>query len=227
VEKPDGLLSLYEISSELASMYLPDSIEYESVLRHRYWRQRGTGEDFDSWPLERQHEETEALMQADLERRTLKLCDKLVAAVRRGELVVRDADDWLPRELASHEAEPGAPSLRLAKVLVWEVDDWLESKGSFLRFLPDEKPESESVESSGEEELSRREAQVRYIAETVSALGFDPMAIPDGGKAKTRLKCKLEQPRLFTDAGFDEAWSVAVTQKRVRMAKHDLYAGRG
>lgn len=73
----------------------------------------------------------------------------------------------------------------------------------------------------------RREHQTETILAVCAALEFDPLKIPTGGKAKVRAAC-LTRPKLFTPAGFDDAWKAASKNGLIRMEDHEKFiAGRG
>jgi len=70
---------------------------------------------------------------------------------------------------------------------------------------------------------SRREQQIEMILAVITALNFEPLQIPDGGKAKIKKVC-LTRPRLFTDASFDHAWKEGIAIEYFRLANHDKYS---
>lgn len=76
--------------------------------------------------------------------------------------------------------------------------------------------------------LSKREKQIIAILDEVRALEYDPMSVPDGGKAILMRKCMTSRPDLF-GAGqdpFKEAWKEGVNQGRLRMANHHRYSSK-
>lgn len=82
---------------------------------------------------------------------------------------------------------------------------------------------SEKLESASQVELGRRDQQHETILAIIAALDFDPLKIPDGGKAKIRTAC-LTRPRIFTDSSFDHAWKAGVNANLLRMANHEKYS---
>lgn len=72
-------------------------------------------------------------------------------------------------------------------------------------------------------ELGRREYQHEIILAIIAALDFDPLQIPDGGKAKIKTAC-LTRPRIFTKASFDHAWKDGLRDGLFRLASHDKYS---
>jgi hypothetical protein len=70
--------------------------------------------------------------------------------------------------------------------------------------------------------LGRRKQQFEIILAVVAALEYEPLQIPDGGKAKIKTAC-LKRPALFTDSSFDHAWKQAVSDGLVRMENHDKF----
>lgn len=71
--------------------------------------------------------------------------------------------------------------------------------------------------------LGRREHQKITILAVIAALQYDPLKIPDGGKARVKTAC-LTRPELFTDAAFDHAWKTASGDGLIRMENHEKFA---
>ena len=64
--------------------------------------------------------------------------------------------------------------------------------------------------------------QIAAIEAAARSMGYaDPLNIPQGGKAKIRAECGK-----LTDAQFKRAWQAGVTEGKLRMAGHDVYARR-
>lgn len=74
---------------------------------------------------------------------------------------------------------------------------------------------------SATESIGRREIQHEIIMAVVVALGFDPLKIPDGGKAKIKAIC-LTRPRFFTPSSFDHAWKAGADL--FKMANHEKFS---
>lgn len=70
---------------------------------------------------------------------------------------------------------------------------------------------------------SRRSQQIEMIINVCRALGFDPTAIPTGGKKRIENEC-MRSAELFTRDGFLEAWKEAGRRGLVRMADHAKFA---
>lgn len=77
--------------------------------------------------------------------------------------------------------------------------------------------------SEGKEGGTLRARRIAFFVATAKALGYDPMAIPTGGKQSIKNAC-LSLPSLFTEASFDHAWKAA--GGHVRMADHAHFARR-
>lgn len=73
------------------------------------------------------------------------------------------------------------------------------------------------------ETTSRREQQIEIILVVIAALNFEPLKIPDGGKAEIRKAC-LNCSRLFTDASFDHAWKKGLDDGLFRLKNHKKYS---
>ena len=81
------------------------------------------------------------------------------------------------------------------------------------------------TEAPSEDTLGRREQQVKVILETATKLGYDPLAIPFGGKAKIKTQCE-EDEALFESTSFEHAWKEARKRELVRMVNTHKYAKR-
>lgn len=110
-------------------------------------------------------------------------------------------------------------------------DKWLEYFStvleiSQLEYSAIEKPSQEQRQENQKENplenISRREQQYKIILALIDALEYDPMKIPDGGKAKIKAICMTRG--LNTDSGFDHAWKAGVTGGLFRLANHDKFS---
>lgn len=70
--------------------------------------------------------------------------------------------------------------------------------------------------------LGKRDHQIEIILAVAAALEYEPLKIPDGGKAKIKSGC-ITRPALFTESSFTRAWQQAVDGKLVRMENHDKF----
>ncbi len=117
--------------------------------------------------------------------------------------------------------------------------EWAQSKGyeipEELKLLlaqpvSDFRRESEAQPTTYEFEkskpLGRREQQLFLITEVIVRLGYNPLAIPNGGKAKIKKICE-ENNSLFKETSFDHAWKEARRQGKVQMANHEEPTFRG
>lgn len=75
-------------------------------------------------------------------------------------------------------------------------------------------------------QTGRREKQILTIEETARALGYDPLDIPETGKAAIRSYCLQYHTRLFTPAGFAHAWKKANTQGRISISNKERYLAK-
>lgn len=71
--------------------------------------------------------------------------------------------------------------------------------------------------------FGRREQQHEIILAVIAALEYDPLQIPDGGKARIKKAC-LTRPRAFTDAGFNHAWVEGINAGLFRLANHEKFS---
>jgi hypothetical protein len=88
--------------------------------------------------------------------------------------------------------------------------------------LEEEAKFEEHDEEARPERLRRSKLQLEVILAVIKSLGFDPLSIPDGGKAKIKLIC-LTCSSLFTHSGFDHAWKKGLKANLFRMSSHDKY----
>jgi hypothetical protein len=88
-------------------------------------------------------------------------------------------------------------------------------------FTASENEPSENI--SDPEAMRRRELQIEIILAIIEALEFEPIKIPDGGKARIKTIC-LSRPRLFTPSSFDRAWQAGLSQDKFRLANHQKYS---
>ncbi len=86
---------------------------------------------------------------------------------------------------------------------------------------PTEAPIDELL-STPPENIRKRTQQHEMILAIIAALEFDPLQVPNGGKAKIKAVC-LTRPRFFTDASFDHAWKAGLSDDLFRMANHEKF----
>lgn len=82
-----------------------------------------------------------------------------------------------------------------------------------------------AMDTNGNVKPGRREKQQSAILEVIEELGYQAMAIPDGGKAKIK-SILLGRPQMFTPSGFDHAWHLGVEEKLFRLMNHDKFCKR-
>jgi hypothetical protein len=76
-------------------------------------------------------------------------------------------------------------------------------------------------EEPDEATIEKRIKEIVRVAK--DELRFNPLEIPDGGKASIKENC-LSNATLFTKATFDSAWKAARKRDLVKMKNHDKYA---
>lgn len=80
------------------------------------------------------------------------------------------------------------------------------------------------IEMGPEEELGRRDSQVRRIQQVIQEHDYENLLhLPFGAKKAIKQAC-LTDPKLFTPEGFRAAWNVGLKRGLFRMAGHDGYA---
>jgi len=70
-----------------------------------------------------------------------------------------------------------------------------------------------------------RPAQIEAIRKTAVGLGYNPLAIPNTGKAAIKKEC-LKDAKLFTDSGFDHAWKDASKQNVICIQNKEKFLPR-
>jgi hypothetical protein len=83
-------------------------------------------------------------------------------------------------------------------------------------------PTTEKSESLNANELGRRDQQHEIILAIIHALNFEPLHIPDGGKAKIKAIC-LKSPKSFTYASFDHAWKAGLEKNLFKLENADKF----
>ena len=114
------------------------------------------------------------------------------------------------------------------------VNKYLEEIESPFRYRVKEAVEdmgevSHVVAEPNQKTLSKLERQQQIILNAIKTKGFDPKAIPDGGKGTIKSICELENIDDLFNAGtaFDRAWKKGVEELIWRMEYHESYAPRG
>jgi hypothetical protein len=112
-----------------------------------------------------------------------------------------------------------------------EVLNWAEKKRLYInadllkewKAINQDSNALTKVSATDEESLGRREQQHEVILAVIAALKYDPLQIPNGGKAGIKKIC-LTCPRSFTDASFDHAWKRGVSAGLFKLANHNKYS---
>lgn len=126
--------------------------------------------------------------------------------------------------LESGEAYEAYNGTTLLEAIKSELTGYLDQ---LSRFAPNssQKDIVVSIETASRSQLTRRGQQHQQILDEIAALVFDPMAIPDGGKASIKKMC-LTYKTLFTDASFDHAWKDGLKRGIFRMKNHKSFGGK-
>lgn len=123
-----------------------------------------------------------------------------------------DPDDMINGNL-SHCTKKLKPS---------EWIEWAKSKGYTPYWLQESEYWSQESKLVTVVETGRRQEQFKIISEIINQLGYEKLAIPDGGKAKIKALC-LKKAGLFTMSGFDHAWKDGVHAELFKMKNHAKY----
>lgn len=102
------------------------------------------------------------------------------------------------------------------KVRLTEFAIWAQSNGWNI-------PKNFPQTSNSQIKQGRRKQQIEIIKNTIQKLCFDPLSIPDNGKAKIKEIC-LNQQHVFTDSGFEHAWKAGLKASFFRLANHNRYS---
>lgn len=73
------------------------------------------------------------------------------------------------------------------------------------------------------EKYGRREQQLHAIKELITEYEFNPLEIPNGGKAKIKAACDKIPGGLFTKDGFIRAWQKGLDKGLFKMKNHDKF----
>ena len=71
-----------------------------------------------------------------------------------------------------------------------------------------------------------RGAQIEAILEAAKSLEYNPLEIPEYGKAAIKKKCLHINGVLFTPSGFDHAWKAANKLKKISMKDKEKYLSK-
>ena len=83
-------------------------------------------------------------------------------------------------------------------------------------------PPRRETATASPKKLGRRNQQLEAILATIAKLGFEPLKIPNGCKAKIKTCC-LENKTLFTDAAFGHAWKAGLTKNLFKLENAQYY----
>ncbi len=138
---------------------------------------------------------------------------------------VKKYNDWLLYcDLAVH---PKPTPLKLFVDWALSKDfeiDWLDHAIEWGLYTPKQESE-EAVPPESVDKLGPRKQQLEIILAVIAALEFEPLQIPNGGKAKIKVIC-LTRPDVFTDSGFDHAWRVGLSAKLFKLGNHEKYSNK-
>lgn len=121
---------------------------------------------------------------------------------------------YSPQKLILINERPGDRELNFSPRVPYELLDVVMDG-----FIQKENSQNDDPNS---EMIGRRAQQLEIILAVIAALGFEPMEIPDGGKAKIKNAC-LTRPRIFTSNGFDHAWKAGLEKNLFRLENADKY----
>lgn len=118
-------------------------------------------------------------------------------------------------------------SVEPAYFLKWAKGKGYEIPEELVDLLDSPEMQPESVEESEPLEkdaipLNKTEQRLLAIKWVIHGLGYNPTAIPTGGKQIIKSAC-LKERNLFTDATFDNAWKVARRRELVKLLENDKF----
>ena len=142
------------------------------------------------------------------------------------------------KRLNQVEAQNGLKMLHVNQLIDWALEkniyinrELLGCKGKNNRnyIFPDINLKSNIPLMENEQEKedvpinpSRRDQQLQIMLVVITALDFDALQIPDGGKSKIKKVC-LTQPRIFTHDSFDHAWKAGLKKNIFKLKNSDKY----
>ena len=83
-------------------------------------------------------------------------------------------------------------------------------------------PPRHEVAAAIPKKQGRRDQQLKAILSTITELGFEPLKIPNGGKAKIKAEC-LKKSSLFTIASFGHASKAKITKNLFKLENAQYY----
>jgi hypothetical protein len=81
---------------------------------------------------------------------------------------------------------------------------------------------TKALDSAENEGKGKRNKQVNVILKAVINFEYDPLNIPEGGKAKIKKEC-LKNKSLFTESAFKRAWIESGRRGLIRMKDKEKY----
>ncbi len=75
-------------------------------------------------------------------------------------------------------------------------------------------------------QTGKREKQIQTIEATARALEYDPLDIPELGRAAIKAHCLEHHFGFFTESGFNHAWKEANRQRSISIHGKDRYLAR-
>lgn len=235
---------------ELQALYAP--IERECKQREGVESQQreacARDERYSQWARKSYWQKVEAVLlicdfdpKKGLTRKFSHLSEPLVySSAVSDDSRVWEIDDLLERSISvkeiSREAPPALFMAWCAKKNIVAPGGLLDAVAKFHPPKPPESialPESHSLDAADDDTLvltpikgSLLERRIQVIRVALAAKGWDPMCVEDKGKKEIMALCIATLPELFSKSTFPKAWQTAVTNKVVRMKKHDDYAKR-
>ena len=105
---------------------------------------------------------------------------------------------------------------------------WLEARKQLLPVKPpwtsqeDFNDISINNQAASQVKYGPRKQQHEIILAVIAILEFEPLKIPDGGKAKIKAIC-LKSPKSFTHASFDHAWKAGLGKNLFKLENAEKY----
>jgi len=202
------------------------------------------------WPTELSPNQIAALMAKGWNKEHLQdYRDKksLVSeAIKKGWLLVRTEEHHNPRKTIRkvqydkfgnraylYQAVQAQYTTR-QKIGARDCADWLKSRGinaneyiaEWLRVggivLGGTKGKQSADLVYADSPINIKEQRIIKIISILEELGYDPMSVPIGGKAKTKNEC-LKFTKLFAENTFESAWKCASKNNRLSIANKERY----
>lgn len=139
----------------------------------------------------------------------------------------KDLEERARQDLASGALSPYSTTdmTTFAALALWENRPAMQEGHPLADFLPFAVHTTPSPRKDCRH-TGKREKQIQTIEATARTLKYEPLDIPEGGRAAIKAHCLEHHFGLFTDSGFEHAWKEANRQGRIRIYRKERFLAR-